>query len=152
MKNIILFGYFLILSVFILLAGCERVSTAEKANWAVDELTRELELTDSQSDQLLTLKRELLRVDSKLSEDQSFPLQELFAEESLDPTEALTMIDSRLENYRTMAVNILGPMAEFYNSLDKEQKSKFRDIVNSHKSRSHARGIFGRERFHARIQ
>jgi len=147
-------GCLLMGSVFCLLSGCGKLLSSDKANWVVDELTSELNLTSNQSDQLSILKTELLMLDSNLTKEKEgiLEFQYLLKENGFEQSKALMMIDERLTNYRELASRVITPMADFYNSLNPEQKMKFRAIIQEHEKYADARGIFKRRRFHARGQ
>lgn len=108
------------------------MSHEEKADFITDRVTRKLDLTDTQQENLKTLATDMMTLVKEVKagrETHMNQIQDMLAEPVLDQNKALEMIQQKTQNINSKAPAIISSLANFLDSLDAEQKSRLQSFV-----------------------
>jgi Spy/CpxP family protein refolding chaperone len=118
--------------ITVLLAGCgpRHHSPEERADWVTKKITSELELDDTQSAKLATLKTEMLeagKVMKQRRDDSVDIIKGLLEQPTLDRNQALNLVESHTRTINDQAPRVVAALGDFYDSLRPEQQARLRE-------------------------
>lgn len=111
-------------------------SPEERADYMVEKITSNLELTAPQVTQLEQLKDELMKArQSMLAERESMhkEVTALLSQPTLDQERALKLVHDQTESVNQKAPQLVSAFAGFYDSLTPEQQTKLREKVEEYR-------------------
>ena len=111
-------------------------SPEDRADYMVDKISDNLELTTPQITQLEQLKDELLASRQLMQAERNLvyaELNELISQPTLDQQRALKLVQDRTESIKQKAPQVIAALAEFYDSLNPEQQAAMRKKFEDHK-------------------
>ncbi|NOR51489.1 MAG: hypothetical protein GQ470_02615 [Gammaproteobacteria bacterium] len=128
------------------ISGCSHFRSPEnRAQWMVEEVTDELELTETQQLKLKTLSDEMLSTRTSMKEqfgESREQMVSLFDYPMLNQDKALKIIKSHTQMVDEQAPVMVTAFADFYDSLDSEQQIEVREFMQKHNDRHEHRGFF----------
>ena len=128
------------------ISGCSHFRSPEnRAQWMVEEVTDELELTETQQVKLKTLSDEMLSTRTSMKEQFGETREQmvaLFDQPMLDQDKALNIIKSHTQMVDERAPVMVTAFADFYDSLDTVQQEEIREFMQKHNDRHDHRGFF----------
>jgi Spy/CpxP family protein refolding chaperone len=115
--------------------------TPEKhLNYITDEVSKKLELNETQQAKLATLKSELLSITTQArAEHESIhnTLEELLTQPTLNQPRLVELITQKSTAINERAPAVVAALAGFYDTLTPEQQAKLREEIRDHKEGHH---------------
>ena len=124
-------------------AACHRHRTAtERAEWMVNKVTKELDLTDQQQAKLIAVKDAFLAARAQGRAEHDALLDEAVAMVSsnqFDQAKALQLLERHQALQRKAAPPIVERLADLHGSLSPEQRAKAGEQLKHFRERMHGR-------------
>jgi Spy/CpxP family protein refolding chaperone len=117
-----------------------REESAERAEWMVERVSRQLDLNEAQQAKLEEVKAKLLAAREAATRQHEADRQEvlaLLAQPALDRARAETLVQTHTRAVEARAPEIIAALGEFYDSLTAEQQQKLREQVESRMNGHH---------------
>ncbi len=99
-----------------------------RAEWMVKKISKKLELSDFQKENLMILKEELIETNKEMRNGREGILG-MLQQPTIDRGKALAMIYERTDAVRERAPQIVEAIGNFYDSLTPEQREELREHV-----------------------
>jgi len=103
------------------------------ADRLTDRISQELELDNTQSAQLETLKQRMLSVKEDMRAQRGEAWQKvaaLFEGESMNRKGAQSLVDEKIGSINNLAPQLITEIGDFYDSLSTQQQQRLRDKVS----------------------
>ncbi len=112
-------------------------------DYMIYKLDRQLELTDTQVDQLEAIQEyvKTKRAEHK-KEDHKAKIKALLSQPVLDQQQVISMIDEKMQVLRGNAPEMVSKIAAFTDSLSAEQRTKLLGMMDKMGQRDHHRGWY----------
>ncbi|MBI2427616.1 MAG: Spy/CpxP family protein refolding chaperone [Ignavibacteriales bacterium] len=108
----------------------------KRAEWIVEKITDELDLTAEQQKTLNAIKEEVLVKHNEVKELRSGVMNDLYSvldKETIDETELNAMFAQREAKIKELREFAVAKYAQFHNSLTKEQKTKLKEKMEKYR-------------------
>lgn len=128
-------------------AHSRMTSVEHRADWIVATVSDKLELNDSQTAKLNTVKDELLALRNRMHSEHEATHAEILSmleQPQLERQKVLNLIGNKTQLIQQEAPTLVNSFADFYDSLDEAQHQKLREHVSnmiehrSHHMQNHA--------------
>lgn len=120
-------------------AGCQKGifkhTPEKKAQWIVEEVSEELDLTELQVAKLVSIKDHVLQLRKTykpVHESTHNDLLALMSEPRLDQDQVLAMINQKTQTLEAESPKVVALLADFYDALTIEQQKTLREAAQSH--------------------
>jgi len=111
-------------------------SRQERSDMAIGWISSLLDLTETQTSNLISLNDEMVNLESELKKDKKGIKNELIsmiAADELDQARVLEMIEEKQKQLHDYAPRIVAELANFQRSLSPEQRKKLIDQIQYHR-------------------
>lgn len=109
-----------------------------RAQWVVDEVTEELDLTEVQQTKLQEVRTEILathKAAKQMLKESKDQFKALFNSTTLDQNQAVALIGSHTQFIDRQAPIVVAAFGGFYNSLSVQQQGEIREFMEKHDRR-----------------
>lgn len=137
MKTIIIL-IVLIAGAGLLIAGCKPKSPEHMMNRMFKDMSRDLNLTEKQKTQLLSIKDELLEKGREMHKDRDKMHEEmirLIMSDRIDPNEVKAEAKKKHARMEDLFNLTIDRLAEFHATLSQEQKERLVKLMEKHRKR-----------------